>query len=342
MRLNASLADVARTAGVSQQTVSRVATGHGQVSAATRAKVLDAMRAVGYRPNSAARALRRGSFQAIGVAMFDITATGNIGLLEGITEAADAQGYAVTVRILGKDVRTLAQVEIALAHLPIDGIIVVMERELTDLGTFTPLLNAPITLITALPVRSCSTIDADQAQAARTAVDDFASHGHTRIAFLPGPDWSVASQIRRKAYCARMRQLGLEPLLLPRGDWTADYGYRLGKQIGGDVRSGRITAIFAANDNMANGLYQALIEEGLRVPGDVGLIGVDNALSVTVPHLRLDSLDQHFTRIGRQAVDITLHAAQTQQRTGSLPAPVHRLIGMDLIRRGSVGPAPKH
>lgn len=340
MGLNASLADVAQEAGVSQQTVSRVANGRGQVSAATRAKVVAAMHKVGYRPNYAAKALRRGSFQALGLAMFDITATGNIGLLDGITEAASSQGYAVTVRILGDEDRTLAGVERAMARLPVDGIIVVMERMLTDLDTFTRRINAPMTIITAAPVRSCSTIDADQAQGARLAVDCLHSQGHKRIAFVSGPSDSVASQIRQDSYERTMKGLGLPALVAGHGDWTADSGYAIGTGLVPKIESGEVTAVFAANDNMANGIWQALLQAGLRIPQDVSLLGVDNSLTESIPHLRLDSLDQHFIGIGRQAVDITLQAARKQERTGRTPKPEHRLVDMDLVRRGSVGPVP--
>lgn len=341
MGLNASLADVAREAGVSQQTVSRVANDTGQVSQAMRAKVRAAMHKVGYRPNYAAKALRRGTFQTIGVAMFDITATGNIGLLDGIAEAASRQGYAVTIRILGDEDRTLARVEKSMARLPVDGIIVVMERLLTDLDTFTRRLNTPMTIITPAAVRSCSTLDADQAQGTRLAVDYLHSNGHAAIAFVPGPEDSVASQTRLHAYEQQMGALGLAPLVQDHGDWTADSGYRIGTTLVRQVRDGGVTAVLAANDNMANGIWQAFGRAGLRIPQDVSLIGVDNSLSESIPNLRLDSLDQHFTEIGRQAVDLTLHAARAQQRTGRPPRPEHRLVPMDLVRRGSVGPAPR-
>lgn len=344
MPTNGSLADVARLAGVSQQTVSRVANnphGSGLVSKKTRERVEAAMQKVGYRPNYAAQALRRGTFETLGLAMFDITATGNIGLLGGVAEAARTHGYAITVQILDNTDRTLAAVERRMARLPVDGIIVVMEKMLDDLATFRPVLTAPITVMTSAAVQACSTIDADQAQGARCAVDRFHSFGHERIAFIPGPQNSVSSTIREDSYCQRMRQLGLSPLVLDHGDWTADSGYKIGERLASLVQRGEVTAVLAANDNMANGVWQAFVDAGLRIPQDVSLIGIDNSLKETIANLPLDSLDQHFTEIGRQAVNLTLRTAKEQKKTGHLPTPEHHLIHMEMVKRHSVGPVPQ-
>lgn len=341
MGMNASLADVARQAGVSQQTVSRVANATGQVSLATRAKVMAAMRSVGYKPNYAAKALRRGTFKALGLAVFDLTATGNISLLDGVAQAARNHGIGVTVSILGGKQRTLAAVERSMAGLPVDGIIVLMERMLTDLSTFSPLFKIPMTILTSAPVRACSTLDADQQQGIRLAVDYLRAAGHRHIAFVPGPENSVASQYRLHSFEEHMKKNGLQPIVTGHGDWTADAGYQIGLHLAPKIRKGLVTAVLAGNDNMANGLWQAFADGGLSIPQDVSLIGVDNSLQEVVPRLRLDSLDQHFIDIGREAVNMTLNAERSRQH-GETPKPEHKLVPMSLVHRGSVGPARFH
>src|ERR1044071_7567937 len=97
VRPSVSMADVARLAGVSSQTVSRVSNGYAGVNEETRRQVLAAMRELGYRPNSAARALKRGEFRTIGVITFTLATTGNVRTLEAIATSAASEGYAVTL-----------------------------------------------------------------------------------------------------------------------------------------------------------------------------------------------------------------------------------------------------
>ena len=123
-----SMADVAARAGVSTQTVSRVTNGVGAVAPATRERVLSAMRSLGYRPNAAARALKRGSFRSIGVVMFDLTKTGNVATLAAISDAATALGYTVT--LVTERSRTSASVSSAftrLQEMAVDGLVLVID-----------------------------------------------------------------------------------------------------------------------------------------------------------------------------------------------------------------------
>src|SRR5690348_7700747 len=133
-----SMADVARLAGVSAQTVSRVSTGHPGVVGATRQRVLAAMTQLGYRPNSAARALKRGEFRTIGVILFTLATTGNSRTVEAIATHAAHEGYAITLipvemptqdGVLGAFTR--------LGELAVDGVAVIMEVHLLDAATVT-------------------------------------------------------------------------------------------------------------------------------------------------------------------------------------------------------------
>lgn len=130
---NASMADVARVAGVSSQTVSRVSNGFPGVNEETRERVLAAMKELGYRPNSAARALKRGDFHTIGVITFTLSTTGNMRTLEAIATSAAQEGYAVT--LLPVAVPTQDEVRGAfsrLGELAVDAVIVIMEVHLLD------------------------------------------------------------------------------------------------------------------------------------------------------------------------------------------------------------------
>ena len=132
-----SMQDIAAEAGVSAQTVSRVANGGKAVKPETRQRVEEAMAKLGYRPNAAARALKHGRFQNIGVVLFDMTSYGDSRILNAIAEAAQSQEYAVTVqRIVKGNGHTLQSAVERMRQLPVDGVIVVLQEYIDDFDTY--------------------------------------------------------------------------------------------------------------------------------------------------------------------------------------------------------------
>ena len=163
-----SMADVARLAGVSSQTVSRVSNGHPNVVGSTREQVLAAMRQLGYRPNSAARALKYGEFRTIGVILFSLTSTGNSRTLEAIADHAAREGYAITLipiavptqdHVLGAFTR--------LGELAVDAVIVIMEIHLLDTATVTLPPGAHVVVVDSDAGDRYSVVDTDQTDGAR-------------------------------------------------------------------------------------------------------------------------------------------------------------------------------
>ena len=125
VKKSVSVKDVARLAGVSEQTVSRTVHDSPSVRPETKERVRAAMRELGYRPNFAGRSLRRGKFKTVGVAMFNITGTGNLDRMEGFAAAADKHGYAITLTKVDGHPYTLEGASSRMSALPVDGIIVV-------------------------------------------------------------------------------------------------------------------------------------------------------------------------------------------------------------------------
>ena len=322
--------DVAAEAGVSAQTVSRVANGSSQVRPETRDLVVAAMQKLGYRPNFAARALKRGHFKAVGVVMFDILATGNILTLDGITQAAKEKGYAVTLSMVSNaSSPSLSSTVQRVRELPIDGIVVVLEQMMADLKSFTPPTDLPITVITSATVKGLSTIDTDQYGCSEMIVDYFLQRGHSTVHFLSGPEESVANQYRENGWRKALRTRGIEPPEPLHGDWTADSGYRAGQIF---AKTDGCTAVYAANDSMANGVIQGIQDSGKRVPEDISVIGVDNSLQDTIPRLSLTTVEQNFRLIGKRAVEKTIEAIES----GKHFRPTHELLPAHLIERSSV------
>ncbi len=225
-RATASMADVARLAGVSAQTVSRVSNGYPGVTEETRRQVLAAMKELGYRPNSAARALKRGEFRTIGVITFSLSTTGNVRTLEAIANSAASEGYAVT--LLPVAVPTQDEVRGAftrLEELAVDAVIVIMEVHLLDAATVQ--LRRTCRWWSSTRRRDRYTVvDTDQHGGTRAAVQHLLGLGHRTVWHLAGPDDSFAAQRREDAWRAALTEAGRELPPLVRGDWSAESGYR--------------------------------------------------------------------------------------------------------------------
>lgn len=328
-----SMADVAELAGVSSQTVSRVSNGYPGVVDSTRAHVLDAMRQLGYRPNSAARALKRGEFRTIGVILFSLSSTGNSRTLDAIANHARSKGYAITLIPValpteGAVIGAFSRLE----ELAVDAIIVIMEVHLLDAAVVTLPPTVHVVVVDSDAGDRYSVVDTDQADGARQAVRHLLDLGHDTVWHLAGPEESFASQRRSWAWRATLEDAGRPVPNLLRGDWSAISGYEAGLKLA-DLPC---TAVFAANDQMALGLLRAFSERGMRVPADVSVVGFDDipdAASFIPP---LTTIHQDFTEVGRRCVDGVL-----RQLHDAAPQPGTDLVPTRLVVRNSTTRPPQ-
>ncbi|MGW1467612.1 LacI family DNA-binding transcriptional regulator [Streptomyces sp. NPDC002308] len=327
------MADVARVAGVSSQTVSRVSNGFPGVNEETRRQVLAAMKDLGYRPNSAARALKRGEFRTIGVITFTLSTTGNVRTLEAIATSAAQEGYAVT--LLPVAVPTQDEVRGAfsrLGELAIDAAIVIMEVHLLDEARLSLPPHVKVVVADSDAGDRYSVVDTDQAGGTRDAVHHLLGLGHRTVWHLAGPEDSYAAQRRTDAWRSALEEEGRVPPPLVRGDWSAESGYRAGLHIAGQAEC---TAVFAANDQMALGLLRALHERGRRVPEDVSVVGFDDISEAGSFLPPLTTVHQDFAEVGRRCVEGVLH-----QMRQSGPGHGTTLVPTRLVLRESTAPPP--
>ncbi|MET8979504.1 LacI family DNA-binding transcriptional regulator [Streptomyces sp. NPDC004539] len=332
-RASVSMADVARVAGVSSQTVSRVSNGYEGVTEETRRQVLDAMRELGYRPNSAARALKRGEFRTLGVITFSLSSTGNVRTLEAIANSAAAEGYAVT--LLPVAVPTQDEVRGAftrLEELAVDAVIVIMEVHLLDAATINLPPYVQVVVADSDAGERYTVVDTDQAGGTRTAVQHLLGLGHDTVWHLAGPEDSFAAQRRTDAWRDTLTKAGRPVPPLVSGDWSAESGYRAGL---GLADREDCTAVFAANDQMALGLLRALHERGRRVPEDVSVIGFDDIPEASSFLPPLTTLHQDFAEVGRLCVRAVL---RKMRHDG--PAHGTTLVPTRLVVRESTAPPP--
>ncbi len=332
-RATASMADVARLAGVSSQTVSRVSNGYAGVNEETRQQVLEAMKELGYRPNSAARALKRGEFRTIGVITFTLSTTGNVRTLEAIATSAAAEGYAVT--LLPVAVPTSDEVRGAfsrLEELAVDAVIVIMEVHLLDAATVKLPPHVQVVVVDSDAGDHYTVVDTDQAGGTKTAVRHLLELGHRTVWHLGGPEDSFAAQRRADAWREALTEADRPAPPPVRGDWSAESGYLAGREL---AAREECTAVFAANDQMALGLLRALHEAGRRVPEDVSVIGFDDIPEAGSFLPPLTTLHQDFAEVGRLCVQAVLRKMRPD---GSEHGTT--LVPTRLVMRQSTAPPP--
>ncbi|MFE7106404.1 LacI family DNA-binding transcriptional regulator [Streptomyces sp. NPDC057575] len=328
---SASMADVARVAGVSAQTVSRVSNGFPGVNEETRQRVLTAMKELGYRPNSAARALKRGEFRTIGVITFTLSTTGNMRTLEAIATSAAQEGYSVTLMPVA--VPTQDEVRGAfsrLGELAVDAVIVIMEVHLLDSAPLSLPPHVKIVVADSDAGDRYTVVDTDQAGGTRDAVQHLLGLGHRTVWHIAGPEASYAAQRRTDAWRRALEEAGRVPPPLVRGDWSAESGYHAGLHL---ADQSDCTAVFAANDQMALGLLRALHERGRKVPQDVSVIGFDDIPESGSFLPPLTTVHQDFAEVGRRCVESALR----QVRQGGAERGT-TLVPTRLVVRDSTAP----
>lgn len=328
------MADVARLAGVSGQTVSRVANGNTRVTPQTRRQVEAAMEQLGYRANIAARALATGRFGSIGVVTFNLSAVGNIRILEAVIAGAQRRGYSISLAVV--DTPTEHDVQAAVRGLTdraVDGVIV-LEARVLDTPQLQLPAEVPVVIADSRSAHPHPTFGMDEAAGARAAVGHLLDLGHATVHHIAGPTGSNPAARRRSAWQRMLQRAGrtVPPVVI--GDWTPKSGYECALRL---LREDAVTAIFAANDQMAAGVLRAAAEVGRAVPGDLSVVGYDDL--DTSPYLSppLTSVSQDLAAVGTRCLDQVL--AMIEAGADTVPAdPGRRLVRPELIVRESTAP----
>lgn len=266
----ARLSDVAKLAGVSSQTVSRVVRGASVVAPETRERVLAAVEELGYRPNLAARSLSNRRTGVIHVVNATPLFGGHARTFLSVVSELGRLGYQTSIAGSPADQKpTLDQ----LVPLGVDGIVVLGgHAQSADLVSVVH-GRIPAVFIgqrSGLP-DDVASVAIDQEAAARTATRHLTELGRSRLLHICGPsDWLDAHE-RRDGFQAVCEEAGIEPVKVSAGSWTASSGYLLGAQF----PSG-IDGLFASNDHLALGALRWLAEHGRSVPGEVAVVGIDD------------------------------------------------------------------
>ncbi|WP_307387095.1 MULTISPECIES: LacI family DNA-binding transcriptional regulator [Microbacterium] len=291
--MRVSMADVAERAGVSAQTVSRVANGSPRVDPATRVRVEKAMADLGYRMHRAARALRTGQTSTIGLVVSTLASVGNSRMLQAISEAAAERDYALAVVTVGE--RGIREAFARLRSQGVDGAVVL--NEATELARDAePPADLHLVVVDSPADARFSIVQTDHAAGARAATAHLLALGHDAVHHLGGPRGSFAAAERERGWREALADAGIKAPEPVRGDWTSASGYAAVAGLTG------ATAIFVANDQMALGALRALADEGRRVPEDVSVVGFDDIADAAEFRPPLTTVRQDFDALGRRAV----------------------------------------
>ncbi|MEO7123690.1 MAG: LacI family DNA-binding transcriptional regulator [Lacisediminihabitans sp.] len=297
--------DVARLAGVSHQTVSRVLNHHPSLREATRNRVLDAMETLNYRPNRAARMLVTNRSRTIGVlAAGSGSLYGPMSSISGIEEAARAADYYVSIANLeALDPDSLAAAIDHLSVQAVEGIVVIAPQQQVFEAITGMSIDVPFVTLQATGAFDGPGMFVDQYAGAQSAMRHLIDLGHRRIVHLAGPqDWFEAAA-RLNGFLGELKANALEELTPVVGDWTAEFGYHAGREL---VRRGDFSAVFASNDQIALGLMHALREAGLDVPGDVSIVGFDDIPEAAHFWPPLTTVRQDFAELGKRSIAILM------------------------------------
>lgn len=301
-----SLKDVAREAGVSFQTVSRVVNDGPRVSSATRAHVLEVIARLGYHRNDAARALKTSRSRTIGVIADASPRFGPVSTLTAVESAAREAGYTALVVTMSHPSRDLVADTFGdFMERGVEGVVVIAPRvDLAHVAQETP---AEIPVVVLAPGEASqpgvTVFYEDQELGARLAVRHLVELGHRDVAHLAGNQGWLDGQVRLRGWQAELRAHGIEPGALRIGDWSGDSGYEIGRQL---VSEGLPGAVFVASDLMALGFIRAVHEAGLSVPGDVSVVSFDDNEFAPQVHPPLTTVRQSFGVVGSRCMEILL------------------------------------
>lgn len=325
--------DVAARAGVSVATVSRVLNRKTPVRAETSRRVLEAARALRYVPNVAARSLSIRRSHTIGIVLPEVHGDFFSEVIRGIDLAARKAGYHILVSGSHSSREEMLEVLEAM-HGRVDGLVVMspdiavsaIREQLPD--------RLPLVLLNST-ADGHSAITIDNYSGANAMVRHLGELGHTRVAFIKGPERNADAAERLRGYRQGMRQIGGgTPVELEfAGEFSEESGFAAATSI--LALDQRPTAIFAANDAMAVGALSAIAGSGLAVPADISVVGFDDIPIARYLAPPLTTVKVNIAELGRRAFEAVIESVER----GAQGAPRQECIPTSLVVRQSCGAA---
>ncbi|HEY9078142.1 MAG TPA: LacI family DNA-binding transcriptional regulator [Anaerolineaceae bacterium] len=337
--MSVTLSDVARHAGVSIKTVSRVVNNQGEVSKDTRQRVLAAIQQMGYQPNVLARSLVMQRSYTIAIVSWGLDQYSPSRFVMGVAREADEQGYSILLTLLRRSKQDNVELVLnSLVSRRVDGIIWHAPRVGNNQDWICPerLAQMPPLVLNGLPNPHVMTVSVDNRYGARLAVQHLVDQGWRRIGIITGlVEHPMAAQ-RTLGWQDVLQENGLEcdDSLIANGDWTAQSG-----EIALETllhRRPDIDAVFACNDLMGMGALSAAARAGRRVCRDLGVIGYENIPGSEYCSPPLSTMHQSIFELGREAVRLLVARIQARANGEDLPPELHIAYPELVVRQSSL------
>jgi len=334
-----TISDVARQAGVSTMTVSRVINNSGNISPETRERVEKAIRDLGYVPNALARSLHFKQTKTLALVLTDITNPFFTTIARGVEDAASEQGFSVIFCNTDESESKEAEYLNVLLQKRVDGLLLVPACCLADSVVFLQERKAIVVVLDrhVSDVR-VDTVRGDSEEGAYQLTRHLLDLGHTRIAILSGPPSVSTATDRVAGYRRALAEAGLDSRaeLVYHGEYSQASGHQMALQA--LAMMPRPTALFAANNFITSGAFRAVREVGLRVPEDISIVSFDDLPTASDMGPFLTVAAQPAYEMGRRATELLL-----TRLAGEGPAePQEIVMPTQTIVRGSSAPPPAH
>jgi LacI family transcriptional regulator len=322
-----TLKDVARHAGVSPSTVSYVFNGKKKVRPETAKRIYDAIEALDYHPNFAARSLKTSHTNSVGIVIPDFSNIFYVDVLSGIESRLVQDGYSSIVSNSRNSADAEREILESLVHRSIDGIILLGTG--TDTAQTIAELAVPVVSVDRVTAQSVNSVSVDNEMGGYLGARYLLDKGLRNITFI-GFNEHFSSGSRREGCLKAYAEVGIDPephFRYIETEISPEHGYQITMDLFADTAERRIEAIFAGTDYVAFGVLRALSDLDVAVPGDVAVVGYDDLLlsQFTVP--RLTTIGQPARRMGIAAADMLLgllHDDRTTHRLTLQPTLVVR------------------
>jgi LacI family transcriptional regulator len=334
-----TISQVAKEAGVSSQTVSRVINNKQEITPETRQHVQEVIKRLGYQPNAIARSLSQRRSHTLGIVISGLEYYGPSHILVGIEQAANRQGLSILLNLLyqpeTEDVESIVN---GLISRQVEGIVWAVPEIGDNRSWFRevlPQLTVPVIFLSTQPRDNFNVIEVDNKNGGYIAAQHLLERGYRKIGLIAGPlTWWAASERRRgfqEALAAA--EVPFSDSQVVEGNWSAESGERALYEL--LEKCPDVRAVFACNDQMALGLIRAAQRLGKRIPEDLAVVGFDDTSESAFYSPPLTTVRQDLYQMGHVAVQTFLQIREAEQRGKLNPPPEVILLQPQLVVRES-------
>ncbi|MHC1693650.1 MAG: LacI family DNA-binding transcriptional regulator [Sphaerochaetaceae bacterium] len=300
-----TIADIARSAGTSKTTVSRVLNNKPDVDTETRERILRLIEETGFTPQVSAINLAGGRTNIIGLLVPSLSSPYSLTVIQGVAEKIAEENYELMLYTTGLSEINQKKFLQKLSKKLVDGLVVLLPRESNDLEEKLQSSDMPIVLIDHRGIDThLHTVSATNEKGGFDATEYLIGLGHSRIGIITGLMDFGCSRDRLEGYRVALGAHGItwDGNLMKAGDFTENSGYEATVRL--LAEKNRPTAIFCSNDDMAIGAMQAIQDAGLKVPSDISIVGFDDIARASMTYPSLTTIRQPLITMGGKAAEL--------------------------------------